>query len=257
MTTPHDPTTPAPGHPHDDLAAYALDAVDQHERAVIEAHLAGCPSCRGELAGHLEVLSRLIEDERPPDGVWDRIAHRTAAPGAPPRPDDVVPLAAPGAGPGAPRHRRAGGRVRPRRVLVAGLAAAGAVVVAVGVLPRVGDDGDGGPATTEVAGPGLPVGVITAADGTALARVEADERGSYVEMTEAVGALPADRTYQLWSLDGPDPVSLGLLGTGVDPVVRVDLPEGTSSVAISDEPAGGSRAPSGLIAGTGDLAVPA
>jgi anti-sigma-K factor RskA len=173
-----------------------------------------------------------------------------------PRPDDVVPLEARR----TPRHlrpRRTGGRSR-RRV-VGALAAAAAVVVAAGVAPRQWDglSGDDSPPSTEVAGPDLPVGVITAADGTEVARVRADDRGSYIEMTDAMVTLPADRTYQLWSLDGPDPASLGLLGTGVEPVVRVALPEGTTSVAISDEPAGGSPAPSGLIAGTGDLALPA
>jgi anti-sigma-K factor RskA len=256
VTTPHDPTVPAPGdHPRDDLAAYAVDALDGHERPALEAHLASCPSCRRELATHQEALSRLIGDESPPPGVWDQIARQTApatgtvaGPGTT-APGDVGP-------PGPPRHLRAEGRAGPRRLVLAGLAAAAAVVVAVGVLPRVWDGADDGPATTEVVAPALPVGEITAADGTPVARVDADDRGSYVELMDAVAPLPADRTYQLWSLDGPDPVSLGLLGTGADPVARVSLPEGTTSVAISDEPAGGSPAPSGLIAGTGDLAVP-
>jgi anti-sigma-K factor RskA len=256
VTTPHDPTVPAPGdHPRDDLAAYAVDAVEAHERPALEAHLASCPSCRRELATHQEALSRMIGDESPPTGVWDEIARQTAptagavAGSGGTAPGDVVP-------PRPPRHRRTVGRAGPRRLVLAGLAAAAAVVVAVGVLPRAWDGADDGPATTEVVAPELPVGEITAADGTPVARVDADDRGSYVELMAVVPPLPTDRTYQLWSLDGPDPVSLGLLGTGADPVARVSLPEGTTSVAISDEPAGGSPAPSGLIAGTGDLAVP-
>ena len=246
-------------HPLDDLAAYALDAVDDHERREIEGHLAACPSCRQELAVHEEVLSRMIGDESPPPAVWNRISEQTVghawAPPPEPAPGDVVPLRA--ARP--PRHLAARPAGTPRRRLVAALAAAAAVVVAVGVGPRVWDGitGDDSPPTTEVAGSDLPVGVITAADGTEVARVGADARGSYVEMMDPMGQLPVDRTYQLWSLDGADPVSLGLLGTGAERVARVSLPEGTTSVAISDEPAGGSLAPSGLIAGSGDLAVPA
>ena len=49
------------------------------------------------------------------------------------------------------------------------------------------------------------------------------------------------------------PASLGLLGDGTDTTVAVSLPAGTRRVAISDEPAGGSPAPSGLIAGAGTL----
>jgi anti-sigma-K factor RskA len=48
-------------------------------------------------------------------------------------------------------------------------------------------------------------------------------------------------------------VSLAVLGPGTDPVARVTVPEGTTSVAISVEPAGGSPAPTGAIAGTGEL----
>ena len=33
-------------------AAYALDALDAHEREDYEAHLAQCESCRAELAGY-------------------------------------------------------------------------------------------------------------------------------------------------------------------------------------------------------------
>lgn len=254
--------TPAAGdHPVDELAAYALDAVDGDERRAIEAHLTVCASCRRDLAAHQEVLSRMIGDESPPTAVWDKIVLQTRAlddaeipaPGPRPLPGDVVPLD----GVRSPRHLRAPEHARTRRRLAGALAVAAAVAVAVGVAPRLLDgSGDDGPPTTELVAPDLPVGDVVAADGTTVAHVRADERGSYVEMA-AMAPLPDRRTYQLWSLDGADPVSLGLLGPGTDPVVRVSLPDGTTSVAISDEPAGGSPAPSGLVAGTGELAVPA
>jgi anti-sigma-K factor RskA len=297
--SPANHTTPDAGsHPVDALAAFAVDAVEPDERRVIEAHLERCPACRRELAAHQEVLARMIADERPPTGVWDRIVAQTRAPapapgdgGAPadgrrlPRPNvedphvgernvddslaprpgvhgrraaatrpaDVVPIAGE-----RPRHLHAGRRAGSRRRLVAALAAAAAVAVAVGVAPRVldGVTGDDAPPTTDVVAPDLPVGDVVTTDGTTVAHVRADERGSYVEMA-AMAPLTDERTYQLWSLDGPEPVSLGLLGTGDESRVRVSLPDGTSSVAISDEPAGGSPAPRGPIAGTGELATPA
>jgi anti-sigma factor RsiW len=56
------------------LGAYALDAVDPDERRLVEAHLAVCPRCRDELAGHLEVASWMAGGgSRAPEGVWDRI----------------------------------------------------------------------------------------------------------------------------------------------------------------------------------------
>lgn len=57
------------------LGAYALDAVDADERAAVDAHLAQCPRCRAELAGHLEVASWMAGGgSRAPEGIWDRIA---------------------------------------------------------------------------------------------------------------------------------------------------------------------------------------
>ena len=53
-------------HPHDDLAVYAVDALPPDERAEVEAHVALCPECQGELASHRETLAWVIEDEQPP-----------------------------------------------------------------------------------------------------------------------------------------------------------------------------------------------
>jgi hypothetical protein len=59
--------------------------------------------------------------------------------------------------------------------------------------------------------------------------------------------LPDDREYQLWVVDGPQPVSAGLLGD--DPGVRRFTPESTGrQYAISREPKGGSPQPTDVIA---------
>ena len=232
-------------HPLDDLAAYALDAVDDDlERAVVEAHLASCEPCRDRLAVDEATLSCLVADEPPPPGVWAAVDARTR--GALPR--VVVPVAfgsvaAADSSPSPPRRRRR---------LVGLAAAAAALVAAVAAGPQIlGAGGGGGPAPgAELAGETL--GVLTAADGTEVARVVAGPRGAVVELV-AVGPLPEGRELQMWSLDGPDPESLGLLGDGRDATVPVALPAGTTRVAISDEPAGGSPAPSGPVAGTGTL----
>jgi len=56
------------------LGAYALDAVEPEEAAVIELHLATCPRCRHELAEHREVAALLgYAGGAAPSGVWDRI----------------------------------------------------------------------------------------------------------------------------------------------------------------------------------------
>lgn len=231
-------------HPLDDVAAHAVDALDPPERAAVEAHVAACAGCRAELASHHEALAWVVEDEQPPPWLWDQVVADARAVRPPP------PRSTRG-----PQHA-AVGRLRPRtaRRVVAGLAAAAAVVVGVAVGPTVLDalDDDGGPG---VVAADLPVGTIEGEDGTTIARVAADEQGSYVEFEDAP-ELARDRDYQLWSVAGPAPVSLGVLGAG-EGDVRISLPPDTSAVAISDEPAGGSPQPTGRVVGTGELAVPA
>jgi anti-sigma-K factor RskA len=254
-------TSPDTGdHPRDDLAAYALDAVDDAERRAIESHLALCHSCRRELAVHEEVLSRMIADESPPAAVWDRIVAQTrpeARAQAPevddggPVPDDVVPLATLESA----RHLRDQRGARPRRRLAGVLAAAAAVLALAGigtvvVNEMVGDDGGQGEELVLDT-----VGVISG-DGVELAEVNVDEQGTaYVQFTGA-STLQPDQSYQLWSLDSGEPVSLGVLGTGSERTVEVSLPEGTTTVAISEEPAGGSPQPTTVV-GQGELSLPA
>src|ERR1700722_15762202 len=74
------------------LAAYALDAVDVAEAAMVEAHLDGCPLCRAELDGYRETAAALgtppapppaaaaaDRTDAPPPELWDRIAVSLAA----------------------------------------------------------------------------------------------------------------------------------------------------------------------------------
>jgi anti-sigma factor RsiW len=57
------------------LGAYALHAIDDDERAMVEAHLATCPRCRAEVDSHREVAAHLALTGAPaPDGLWERIA---------------------------------------------------------------------------------------------------------------------------------------------------------------------------------------
>ena len=51
-------------HPLDDLAAYALGALDPEERRSIDAHLETCPSCRAELRSFAETTWEIAETQR-------------------------------------------------------------------------------------------------------------------------------------------------------------------------------------------------
>ena len=66
------------------LGAYALDAVDDAERAVIEQHLRTCAFCSAEVADHREVASFLAHSGTDaPEGVWDRIVAELSPPAPP------------------------------------------------------------------------------------------------------------------------------------------------------------------------------
>ena len=45
--------------PHDLLAAYALDAVENDDRLRVEQHVAHCPRCQAELDGYRDVAAAI------------------------------------------------------------------------------------------------------------------------------------------------------------------------------------------------------
>lgn len=81
--------------PHDAVAellgAYALDALEAEETAVVAAHVATCPRCAAEVDEYRSVAALLANaGGDAPQGLWDRIsselqAPTTAAPDSPPR----------------------------------------------------------------------------------------------------------------------------------------------------------------------------
>lgn len=61
---------------HDDLALYAVHALEDRDRRHFEAHLAGCERCRSDLACFIETLGRLAplaEPADPPPALRERI----------------------------------------------------------------------------------------------------------------------------------------------------------------------------------------
>lgn len=92
MNQPTDPSA-APGpHPHDDLAAYAIDALEGAERAAVEAHLAGCEACRHELDEHRSTLGSMGLPEAPPARIWEGISRAIHSGEAGPLPVRPAPV---------------------------------------------------------------------------------------------------------------------------------------------------------------------
>jgi len=114
---------------HEDVAAYALGLLDEHERAVFERHLAGCPSCAAEVGGIVE-MGELI-----------RTVH----------PDDLLP-SAPDPQVESLLLRRAAAERRRRRLHRTIMTAAACVLVAAGVFLAV-NSLTGGPNPDSIHGP--------------------------------------------------------------------------------------------------------
>jgi anti-sigma-K factor RskA len=105
---------------------------------------------------------------------------------------------------------------------------------------RAGEDPEGVLATLDDAG-GRPV-----------ARVVGDEDGAYLVL-EGLQDLPEGQAYQLWSLTGPEPVSLGMMGRDGNNTVAFRLPPTITELAISVAPTSGAVAPSGEFEASGSI----
>ena len=225
------------------VAAYAVDAVDPDESRAVEDHLRGCPRCRAELTAHRQTASLLAHaGGDAPSGVWDQIAAGIQPGAAPPALSVVV---------------GGSGRARPvpgRRLAGAAAAAVFALVAGLGVaavqqnqrLDRMtaalADQQTLARATAAAIDPRADRVALSAWNGTARATAALLPDGTGYLLPGSLAALPGRRTYQLWSIAGGHPVSAGLLGA-VPRVLAFHLAPGATALAITDEPAGGSRQP--------------
>ncbi|MET0325105.1 MAG: anti-sigma factor [Ilumatobacteraceae bacterium] len=226
--------------PIDDLlGAYALDAVDDHERRQVEAYLETDPRARAEVEGHREVAAMLaFSGERPPEGLWDRIAGAIEDTAPPPGPElaRVLPM----------------DQARRRRSLVGTVAAAvAAAAAAVAITLVVVDRNEAEP---------IDAGAIEEAFGHAWASPDGrhtelvadaeDFSADAVVLSTGTGylsasdlpELPDTETYQLWGVYGDDDViSLGVLGNrpGIEPFTAED---DVQTLVITREQAGGVMA---------------
>ena len=219
------------------LPAYALDALDDDERAAVEAHLAVDPDARDEVASLQRAASFLAHTGGPPPaGVWEKLeATIRAQPGPvgdvpPPR---LLPIAT-----SRPERRRAS--------RVWQVVAAAAVVVALATFSLWAIDGGGSDPTVDAAAaarvaattPGARHAALRDADGTTLARAVVLPDGTGYVTTAKLPALDKDRTYQLWGVDDRATISLGVMG-GDPKVVAFHTDHPPSALAITNERAGG------------------
>ena len=244
--------------PHTMAGAYALDALDERDRARFERHLAGCPECGREVAGLREATARLATAaaRQPTAALKDRLLAETAlvrqlpplTRGTPDRPARHPAIAA-WARSRRPRSRRL---VWPATVA---LALAGAFLIAATAIWAAGN-AHPSPLTQESPRGHAIAAILTAPDATMISALVKTGGSATVVMSHrqrtlvfaAAGlrALPASRCYELWLMGPGRDRAAGLLPiprhgmTG--PVIAPGLEPG-DRLGLSVEPASGTRQP--------------
>ncbi len=226
------------------LGAFALDAVDDDERQVVEAHLVTCGQCRQEVAEHREVAAAMAEGWMPaPDGLWDQIAGSLVE--SPPAMRPIADFEA-----ARQRRDRRRGLAGPLRAVAAvGVAAAVAVVGVLGykivdTSERVNDfaaqlEGDVERAAEAAARrPDARLVTLTSPAGELSADAVLLKDGSGYLFNTNLPSLPADRTYQLWAVVGANKISVGVLGPEAGPAAFHTSGD-VAALAITEEVAGG------------------
>lgn len=215
--------------------AYAVDALDDIERAQFERHLAECPACTSEVASLREASALLAETTlvTPSAELRERVLSgitqvRPLPPVAQQQADeadaDVIPL--------DPRRRR--------RVVTFLVAAAAVVAIGTGgIVSQLNDDAPrSGYSATVEAGDAqtfrVPVG-----DGGSVSVVRSEKRNEAYIVTKGMPAAPTGKQYVLWLKHGPTMTQAGVMPAGPDNTVRFSGDAASADgAAVSIEDAG-------------------
>lgn len=214
--------------------AYAVDAVDDIERASFERHLAGCPTCRAEVASLREASAALADDSAatPPPALRDAVLDGIT------RVRPIPPVTA-----GGPVHRR---KWFPALVAAVVLALVG---VGAAVWQPWNDDSTTLSATDRVLADPDAQRVTQELDNGATATiVRSPKEHRAVIVTEDMPAAPDGKVYQLWlQTPSEDMVSAGLMPADADTVLLDGDSDDAIGVGLSLEPEGGSEQPTQVV----------
>jgi anti-sigma-K factor RskA len=224
---------------HKLTGAYAMDALDDLERARFEQHLATCEDCRAEVAELRETAALLSETVAvlPPASLRDSVLAGIS---------QVRPLAPEViASPSRHADRPA---ARGRGWVPFLVAAALALIAGVGALvtqPWAPSDDERLTAAEQVlqAPDAQEVSVDLGEAGRAtITRSKSEDRA--VITTEDMVSAPSGKDYELWFIDGDEFVSAGLMPDDPDQTVVLDgSASAAAAVGITVEPDGGSKQP--------------
>lgn len=233
-------------------AAYALDALDEHERMEFEAHYPSCEVCRADVIDFRATVTHLAEASAvaPPSGLKSKVMADIAQTRqlSPLLPAAVIDL--------AERRRR---RQRWSGGAMAVAAAFIAVVVTTAVVGH--DDQPAYAARLEtVLGQDdarfvtLATTGVDGADGSVKV-AWSDEIDSAVLLADDLPAAPDGKAYELWLIGADGPVPMKVLDQANDGQVRaaLDIDGQPKAWGVTIEPEGGSPAPTGDILYAADV----
>jgi len=211
--------------------AYAVDALDDIERAQFERHLADCPACRSEVESLREASALLAETvlDAPPAGLRTRVlAEIATVRPLPPIVPEVVSR-------------------RPARRWFPGLVAAAAVVTAVGIGSAVvqpwQDETSQAPSAIEQIRSAKDARSWTRdfPDGSSATVWRSASLGQAAVVTEDMADAPSGKVYELWLQHDDDMVAAGFMPAGPDNTVTLSGdPADADGFGISVEDTGGS-----------------
>ncbi|MDR6637909.1 anti-sigma factor [Paenarthrobacter nitroguajacolicus] len=231
---------------------YALDAVSDEERAIIDDFVKTAPEgpeFHERVRQARETLAAgFAPEEEPPAGLFDNILDRIAkdAPAAPASAPETPAVAGPAvdelaAARAKREERRSGGA---RRWIVGAAAAAAIAIGGIGVGSYVSAQND--PVNQVLQAQDVQKQSAAVPGGGTATISASSAKDSFVVLMDGVAPAPEGKVYQLWTLpkDGSAPVPQGTMDaqTLSKPAVVKGL-SSASSVAITVEPAGGSKAP--------------
>ncbi|MEJ7795232.1 MAG: anti-sigma factor [Nocardioides sp.] len=217
------------------VGAYAVDALDDVERAAFERHLAECPDCQAEVAGLREAAAMIgaAVAAEPPAGLRDRVLADIAT---------VRPLPPPLDRPTVLSITGGRTRFRPRA-----LVAAAAAVIALGAGAAVVQPWDDDTSQRDLT---ASEQVLAAADaqtftdevdgGGKATIVRSSSRNQAVLVASALPDAPEGSVYELWLIHDGDMVSAGLMSGGDHELWLEGDPATATGFGITVEPEGGS-----------------
>jgi len=216
--------------PHDLLAAYALDALDDDERERFERHLADCAECTEQLAMLREPVAALAyaaEGPVPPEELRDRIIE------------------------GARAEPRAAVIKLPRRNWALGAAAAvaaAAALLAIGLglwanslSNSLDRERSARSVVDRLLAEHATAKPLTGAKGSLIVARNGQAALLVCELADA----PSAKTYEAWVISGRSPVPAGLFrgGSGCTPVSLTQRVPKSATVAVTLEQAKGATSP--------------